>query len=33
MVDNQYIDAFTAAGGWFIAKYFEMIDDFLEFNN
>lgn len=28
MDNKQFIDAFTAAGGWFIAKYYEMIADF-----
>ncbi|GKX31355.1 hypothetical protein SH1V18_38350 [Vallitalea longa] len=28
MNDKQFIDAFTSAGGWFIAKYYEMIADF-----
>jgi len=28
MDDKQFIDAFTAAGGWFIANYYEIIADY-----
>lgn len=27
ITDKQFEDAFTAAGGWFIATYFELVED------